>query len=369
MEEAKQLLKKFMKLPKIELSEQTRNELAGNALVLICTKKGEEIADQVFETLIPEEVNEKRLAFNLACWYAGQKDKPNLLKYAKTALELGFEAVRFKDDDFEHFKEDGDFIQLYSTSQFPDPRKDPQKWWDHLSEETRDAILWSKGADDDGNPDFEKIVKLTEIDDIRDVTTLDPLRYLTALKKLGISYSSFHSLEPLAELTALEELTIDGRHYIKNKKITDISPLANLKNLRRLSITNHEIRDVTPLKELTQLEELRLGINEITDISPLEGLTNLKDLSLRNNPIEDLSVVQNFKKLERLDIVVPGASDFGFFAGLKRLRSLWVGNAITTLAPFEDLPDLEYLYAAGKKISSEEAESFQKRHPKCDLSL
>ncbi len=366
-EEAIDLLEAFLDLPAIELSENIRAELGGNSMILVINFTGKDLAEKVFSRLVPEEVKEKRLAYNLACWYAGEKEKEQMLRFTKTALELGFETERFGEKDFDNFREDPDFIELISKPQVPDPRVDPEKWFSLLNEETRECLIWKAG---NGNePDFKKILDLEELHGLRDVTSLEPFRYLTKLKKLSVEYSSYSSIEPLKDLVNLEELKLTGEHYTDNKKIVNIEPLANLTKLRELVVTNQKVDDIGPLKNLKNLRTLDLTANNITDITPLGGLVKLEDLSLRGNRIGDLHLIADLKELTRLDVILPGNSDFEFIRGLKKLTNLWAGDAVTSLEPFEDLPDLTYLCLSGRKIDPGEAEDFQKRHPHCDLEI
>ncbi|MCP4348971.1 MAG: GTPase, partial [Desulfobacterales bacterium] len=73
-------------------------------------------------------------------------------------------------------------------------------------------------------------------------------------------------------------------------QISDISPLKALTDLTQLYLSYNQISDISPLKALTDLTQLYLSYNQISDISPLKALTDLTTLNLFINPIEELPV-------------------------------------------------------------------------------
>jgi hypothetical protein len=64
----------------------------------------------------PFDVQQQRngtLAYNLACYYAVQGDKPRLLQAASAATRLGKPRAQFMaDTDFERYWSDADFLQV-----------------------------------------------------------------------------------------------------------------------------------------------------------------------------------------------------------------------------------------------------------------
>ncbi len=63
--------------------------------------------------MIPNDVTDPRLYFNLACLYAIQRDKKEMLHNVAIALRLGQSPKDFlTDSDFDGFKKDPDFIRI-----------------------------------------------------------------------------------------------------------------------------------------------------------------------------------------------------------------------------------------------------------------
>ncbi|EMY77237.1 hypothetical protein LEP1GSC060_2825 [Leptospira weilii serovar Ranarum str. ICFT] len=65
------------------------------------------------ETLIPPQITDSRLAFNLACLNSNRGKKQEMLKYMKIALSLGKPKSHFKGEpEFKNFWNDRDFLKL-----------------------------------------------------------------------------------------------------------------------------------------------------------------------------------------------------------------------------------------------------------------
>lgn len=67
----------------------------------------------LIQKMIPNPIGDARLAFNLACLYALQGNKQEMIQYMKIAFFLGKQTVDFeKDEDFNAFRSDPDFIRM-----------------------------------------------------------------------------------------------------------------------------------------------------------------------------------------------------------------------------------------------------------------
>ncbi|WP_210413288.1 TPR end-of-group domain-containing protein [Leptospira barantonii] len=67
----------------------------------------------LIQRMIPNPIGDARLAFNLACLYALQGNKQEMLQYMKIAFFLGKQTADFeKDQDFNSFRSDPDFIRM-----------------------------------------------------------------------------------------------------------------------------------------------------------------------------------------------------------------------------------------------------------------
>ena len=109
---------------------------------------------------------------------------------------------------------------------------------------------------------------------------------MTRLTILLLEVNQIRDLSPLAPLKQLTLL------YLSHNQIRDVTPLAQLvESLTELHLNNNQIRDVTALGQLTYLEKLYLQNNQIRDVAPLANLTYLEKLKLRDNPISDTSTL------------------------------------------------------------------------------
>ncbi|MFR5601107.1 MAG: hypothetical protein ACLTKI_01515 [Lachnospiraceae bacterium] len=152
------------------------------------------------------------------------------------------------------------------------------------------------------------MTELTELTMDHRVTSLEPLRNLTKMKKLNINggtdrdnkpAASFDSIEPLSGMTELTELTVMAASGMGNDYL---KPLAGLTNLQRLNLYTHgssydpPLTDISPLGNLTRLQSLYLLANGLSDLSPLKNCTSLTDLTIRQyggKNITDLSPVSH----------------------------------------------------------------------------
>ncbi|EKP12853.1 WGR domain-containing protein [Leptospira borgpetersenii] len=92
-------------------SYNTAEYFAGDIIVFI-TKYGDGKYLSLLEDLLPSDIQDARLAFNLACLNSLEKNKENVLRYTKLALSLGKPKKDFEDSDFDNFKDDPEFHSL-----------------------------------------------------------------------------------------------------------------------------------------------------------------------------------------------------------------------------------------------------------------
>ena len=172
-----------------------------------------------------------------------------------------------------------------------------------------------------------------------------PLRYMTNLTSLSLSFSQVSDITPLAGLTNLTSLSLGFN------QISDITPLAELTNLRWLVLPRNQISDLTPLAGLTNLTELQLYINQISDITPLAELANLRRLNLHNNQISDLTPLAELANLRYLPLDNNQISDLTALASLTSLYSLLLrNNQISDITPLAELRNLTFLDLWGNQI-------------------
>jgi len=111
---------------------------------------------------------------------------------------------------------------------------------------------------------------------------ISPLKGLTQLTHLDLSWNQIEELSGLEGLTQLTEL------YLRNNQIKELSPLKDLTQLTHLNLSNNKIKELSALKDLMQLTDLDLNCNQISDLLPLISLRKLEHLNIKNNPIKKL---------------------------------------------------------------------------------
>ncbi|MCZ8215605.1 MAG: hypothetical protein O9262_05155, partial [Cyclobacteriaceae bacterium] len=121
--EAKRILKNYLSvIPEIGHSNHVgtglktgskfslREGYASNAIVLAILLKDDEVTEMANQ-LIPENITDNNLAYNLACFHSLKRDKEETLRYIKLAIVLGKNKDQFiVDTDFENYKNDPEFL-------------------------------------------------------------------------------------------------------------------------------------------------------------------------------------------------------------------------------------------------------------------
>jgi len=122
---AKAILERYVALiPKIGQAETVisgaktgqktslQERFAGDALALWSLSRDDSVWPLAMK-LMPKEITNPSLAFNLACSSALRKDKPKMLEAIRLALDLGKRPEQFlTDSDFEAYRKDTDFLAV-----------------------------------------------------------------------------------------------------------------------------------------------------------------------------------------------------------------------------------------------------------------
>jgi internalin A len=117
---------------------------------------------------------------------------------------------------------------------------------------------------------------------LKNITSLEPLRALTNLQFLVLWSGEITSLEPLRGLTKLVRLDLS------QNRITSLEPLRSLHNLTQLELGYNRITDLEPLRNLTKITRLCLGKNEINELGPISTLSNIDYCDLGDNEISNI---------------------------------------------------------------------------------
>jgi Leucine-rich repeat (LRR) protein len=173
------------------------------------------------------------------------------------------------------------------------------------------------------------------------ITSLEPIKRLTNLRRVTLFQVERVSLEPLKRLPNLTLLVI-------RSSIIDPEPLKELTNLTLLDLGY--VRSVTSLElleGLNKLTNLNLSYDDgITSLEPLEGLNKLTNLNLSyDNGITSLEPLKGLTNLTQLDLrYVRGVTSLEPLKGLTNLRKLDLsGTGITSLEPLEGMTNLTQL--------------------------
>lgn len=217
------------------------------------------------------------------------------------------------------------------------------------------------------------------------VSSLTPLRGLSALRTLSLENNFVTDLGPLRNLVNLNYLTVGSNQIadiqvlsqmsglwllgLENNQIGDLTPLSRLVNLQELAASGNKISDLNPLKRLVNLRYLNLDHNQVIEIGALSALTKLRLLSLQDNSVSDLRPLRSMSQLGGLFLQANQLTDLVGIEELRSLQVLSVGedasyesgavpgltdvetNQVSDLAPLQGLTDLAYLYLDGNAVS------------------
>jgi hypothetical protein len=271
------------------------------------------------------------------------------------------------------------------------------KWWNDLPAEW--IKIFSDKVANVTNPTKDELhdvtrLKILNIANNKDITSLQPLTNLTMLDQLYCQGSGINDLRPLMQLTELKDLNLSST------KVADLTPLKNSKKLNRLLFDNTDVSSVLPLMELTELRTLYCdnspviedeivefllkhpdcqviyrteellswwdGLPEIWKLiaadhitystqpnrEQLHELTNLrkldldanKDISNRLLEITNLDPLKNMILLESLIFSNTRVTSLSPLSGMSRLKSLvCTNNPVESLQPLSNLLSLEFL--------------------------
>ena len=152
---------------------------------------------------------------------------------------------------------------------------------------------------------LEPLRNLTALTDLRfqnnaiDASGLEPLSKLTNLQKLFFTHNKIASLDALKGATQLQEIQA-GYNKISDIHLTDISGLSKLEVLNLES--NAVMKDLSSLATLTKLRELNLSNNQVDNLSPLAAMTSLITLNLNGNLVVNASPLANLNSLQDLNL-------------------------------------------------------------------
>jgi len=207
----------------------------------------------------------------------------------------------------------------------------------------------------EGDFDCADLAGVTSLDVYEGAETLVGVQHLRNLERLRIGYRSdpengIDDLEPLRHLTTLVELDLSYQN------VSDLEPLSGLENLRELELHSNAtpLDDLTPLESLGSLIDLDLGRSGLAaeTIEPLGALTQLENLDLSSNPLGDVTALANLTNLRTLNIAGCETAELSPLAGMNQMKRLYLsGNPITDLLPLSGMTQLRTLVISGTPIT------------------
>lgn len=192
------------------------------------------------------------------------------------------------------------------------------------------------------------------------LTDISPLKSMSRLRDLNLSYCGVSDLSPLATCTELQSLNICGNPIIDTYVIANLnslqelyaadcpvenwSGLSALTNLRMLHMSRTSFSDLNLLSGLTQLEELDLIETELDDLQALTYLEQLQILDLQDCRIRDYTALEQLSGLVWLNLSHTSFSDTGLLSEMKDLETLILsGTQVRDLTPLLKLDHLQFL--------------------------
>lgn len=212
------------------------------------------------------------------------------------------------------------------------------------------------------------------------ISTLDPLAALTALRYLDISGTSVTDLQPIRNLTRLEHLDISNTSVnsleplqycisivnlnISNTPVTSLSTLANFIKLAYLDISYVYLYEITPLSGLTSLKEFRAVDVPVSNFDILGELTSLELLDISGSGITNIEAFRTLNLLKRISLERTALSNIDAMSDMKALQLVYLDSTnVAVLDPLSGLPDLRTIYCDHTLVDGAEAQEFMKTNP------
>ncbi len=297
-----------------------------------------------------------------------------------------------------HKEETAEFVQKHKNTLVIYESEGLVKWWSSMNGEWKKVFRQGRQMDD--IPSKEQLAILTSIDSINissnpKISDLIPLKAITNLKVLNLSFTHVESLNPIADIASLQKLVISGTGI---KKLDDLAKLNRLSllicnntqidsltladfinsrknclviyksgelikwwdqlNVQWKAIFRGNIRLDSPpseiqLHRLANLDSINLSGQNIGSIEPLHEFLYLRYLGLSKCAFNFLPNLKTFRQLTVLDISDNPLPDLNSVTENRSLLKLNCSNtAIRDLTPIQKIPRLEVLQCAGTRVKN-----------------
>lgn len=190
-------------------------------------------------------------------------------------------------------------------------------------------------------------IKELDISGRLDITHLEPVSKLSAIRSLNINGTLVNDLYPIRNLIDLEDLNIS------NTQVNNLDALVYSMAIHNLNVSNTKVYSLDPLMNLTNINILDISSTEIDDIDAIKEYKNLKDLQMENTMISDLEAISKLESLIYLNIDNSPISDLSSISELNELRILSCNNTlIRSISPLKNMDQLNILYVDNTEITS-----------------
>ncbi|MCH2045778.1 MAG: SH3 domain-containing protein [Saprospiraceae bacterium] len=185
--------------------------------------------------------------------------------------------------------------------------------------------------------------KLTYLE-IRDCEykSLKGIEQLTSLENLYVDIKTDEDLRRVSKLTQLKMLDI-GLH----KEVKDLSPLRHLTQLENLDITwidnPNLVFDLNIIKEASNLNYLHIEDLNSKNLEALTKLKNLEFLKIHSTSTFNFKYLSNCSKLEYLSLNADNLSNFGALSQLDKLKFFSLISTKLNLNDLDYIPNLATL--------------------------
>lgn len=167
----------------------------------------------------------------------------------------------------------------------------------------------------------------------------------------------------LQAIAGMETLHID-----QNPQITSVQPVLYLSRLREFRFSDTRVMTLEPLRNMNWILSLAFPKNPISDLSPIGGLRQLKELDFENTQVENLQPITNLVNLEVLRMSGTPVKTLKYISLMRKLTVVDLYNTkISNMDVLDQMPNLKSIKIFNTKISEKKVAAFRQKHPGCEV--
>jgi Leucine-rich repeat (LRR) protein len=267
---------------------------------------------------------------------------------------------------------------------------DSWSWWNSLTPCIQQRLLGRDLAPPKSAADMGPILGMQKLHigacDPK-ITDIEWIRPLTQLTELGLSHAPIRDIRPLSDLDHLRDLALALGYVTEwpedlalpelealdlNTQIADLSAMKRQPKLKQLKLAFLPLDNLEFVRGLA-LEELEVESMDIGSLEPVASLKGLRKLSVGgvegNDPAKRARLPLDMKplvglELTHLEISYRDITSPEALAQIVTLQEIdLTGSNVSSLAPFEHLPQLKHLGLFETEVPYEQNEAFRASHP------